>query len=648
MPRRLVACLALLALVGVAGNRGVEAHAALRLSTPLSGVALGDTPTAVRLTFSEPPDVTLSEIRVVDTAGVAYQLGQPLPTAGDPLSLFVNIKPLDRGVYTVTWRTVSSVDGHASAGTYAFGVRAEPTAGATSTTTPPVSLSEIVARWVLIVGLVMLLGGAAASVARFGGGSELAIAGIGCGIALTGVVLLAIAQTENAGASLARLLTTNIGRALLWRFAAIAVAAAALVTALRAGRQRAANRRTAMGVVLLATLAAMAAHVSGGHAAANPTWTLATVASQWAHFAAVGIWLGGLGPLLLGLQGAPAAAKTEAVRRFASVATIAVIVVAVTGVTRTFAELSGWSDLTSTGYGLAVLVKIALTIGIVALAAGNHWRNVARAAADLRPLRRAATGELTLAIGALAAAAVLGAFPPPAAALRDPSGLVATGADFGTTLRVRLTTPSDQPGPNRFVVQVVDYDSQEPIDARNVSLRFTPLDDPGIASTTLDLLPGPDDSFVGSGANLAFDGRWRLTALIERAGNSVEVPMEVETRSPQQFLAVARPPGQPRTYRIQVEGAGHIWISPDPERPGRSTVTITCFDLVQDLQSVQNIVVTAGAGSGPAREQVVRRVNPSTFVTDIDLQPGLNRIAVVARAPNGTRLRGVLDLEVPR
>ena len=35
-----------------------------------------------------------------------------------------------------------------------------------------------------------------------------------------------------------------------------------------------------------------------------------------------------------------------------------------------------------------------------------------------------------------------------------------------------------------------------------------------------------DDAFVGSGSRLAFAGRWRITALIERQGDSVEVSMD--------------------------------------------------------------------------------------------------------------------------
>ena len=61
-------------------------------------------------------------------------------------------------------------------------------------------------------------------------------------------------------------------------------------------------------------------------------------------------------------------------------------------------------------------------------------------------------------------------------------------------------------------------------------LRFTPLDDPGMPSSTLELVRRTDDAFVGSGSHLAFAGRWRITALIERQGDSVEVPMESEIR----------------------------------------------------------------------------------------------------------------------
>ena len=636
----------LAAVVAAASQVGVRAHAGLRISDPLEGATLGDTPAAIRLTFSERPDAALSEIRVVGSSGVAYHIGRPVSPPGDPLALSIKIRPLDTGVYTVSWQIVSAVDGHSTTGAYAFGVRADPSraAAAAAAVSPQLSLLGVFARWLLIGGLVALLGAGAAAVARFGGGREVTIGGAGCAAAVAGVLLLIVAQARNTTAPFASVLNASAGRSLLWRLAALAVAGAALTVAARRQPQR---RRLAMAVVLFAALTATAVHVAGGHAAAANQWVLATIASQLVHFVAVGVWLGGLGALLLGLRGAPSASKAGVVRRFSLIATIALVVVAATGVLRSAGELSGWADLTSTAYGQAVLAKIILTVGIAAFAAVNHWRSVAAAIADLRPLRRAGSGEVMLAACTLAVAAVLGSLPPPAAALRDPSGLVASGVDFGTTLRVRLTTPSNQPGPNRFVVNVADYDSGMPLRPRRVSLRFLPLDDARIAPTTLELKGGAGDAFVGSGSNLAFDGRWRITALVERDADSVEVPMEVETRIPPQFVSVEQPAGRPKNYVVQVENAGHVAMSPDSELAGPATVTIICYDVLRDQRPVDDIVVTLRVADGPARQLPVRRLSPSTFASDFAFEPGSNRITVVARGHDGARLRAALPLDIP-
>ncbi len=99
---------------------------------------------------------------------------------------------------------------------------------------------------------------------------------------------------------------------------------------------------------------------------------------------------------------------------------------------------------------------------------------------------------------------------------------------------------------------------------------------------------------------------------------------------------------------VQVEGAGHVWISPDPESAGRSRVTVTCFDVLREERAVQDIVVTLLSGEGPTRQLLMTRLSPSSFVADVDFRSGANRIVVIARAADGTRLRAVLDLDIPR
>jgi len=644
--RRGIAVLGLVTVLGGLGQGDVWAHAGLRYSDPVAGATLGDTPTVVKLSFWEKPEPSLSAVTVLDTGGAAYQIGRPERVAGEPLSLAVRVRPLDRGVYIVSWRILSAVDAHTTAGAFAFGVRVTPTGTAAAAASyPAASWLEMLARFTLIVGLVALLGAAAAAVAQFGGTGDLMLGACGWVLAIAGLILLAEAQRRNAAASFADLLRTSVGRALIGRAAAIGAAGGALLVA-RGARPR--IRRAAMQGAALAALLAMVAHVAAGHAAARRFMPAATVGIQWAHFAAVGVWLGGLAALLLGVRGAPSPTKAAAVRSFSRIAAAGLFVVAATGVARTLQEVSSWSGLLSSGYGRAVMGKTALLVAIAVFGAFNRWRSVPAAATSLRPLRWTASGELALAAGALATAAALGALPPPSSGeLAEPSVIDVSGADFGTTIRALLTTASDQPGPNRFVVHVVDYDLKTPVRARRVTLGFTPLDDPDVVSTSLPLAPGPGDSYVGSGANLAFDGRWRVTVLVERAGDSVEVPLEVETRSVGQFVSIERVPGQAPKYMVQVTGGEHVRISPDPERAGPSRLFVTCYDVFLEERDIEEIVVTAAAGDGPTRQRPVRRLDRGRFVADVELEAGRNRIAAIARAIDGTRLRAAVDLDVP-
>jgi copper transport protein len=642
--RRFAAALLILIGLLLVWRPDLGAHAGLRLSDPAAGATLGDTPTTIRLWLSEKPEPTLSEIRVVDAGGVAYTVGGPDVAADDPTSLTIRVRPLNTGIYIVNWRVVSAVDGHASAGSYAFGVRADPAASPLpATATTPTSRIEIFARWLFGIGMIILIGAVSAGLTN--PRPSAAFGAAGSVVALLGVALLAVAQRQQADASWPDLLRTPIGRALVWRAVAIAAAALGLVLS---GFTATFRRALALVPALAAAMAAVAVHVAVGHAAAGGTWLATSVLAQWAHFGAAGVWLGGLAALLITVRGAPTAEKAAAVRRFSTIAGAGLLIVVSTAIVRTVDELTSWRDLYSTPYGRAVAVKIALLAMIAGLGAFNRFRSVRAAGTDLRLLRRTAAGELGLAVVAVAAAAALGSTAPPASARAMPAGLEIEGVDFARTVRVRLTTASAQAGPNRFVVQATDYDSDRPLDPRRVSLTFTPLDDPGIAPTTLTLSPeGPgSDALTASGANLAFDGRWRVGVLIERSGDSVEVPLELETRRPNQFVSVRRTPGQPPTYTAEVRGLGHLRFSPVPEHVGRSTVYITCFGVIGEQYPVSDITVTAGAGSSPMTQVPVRRLDRARFAADVELHAGPNRLAAVARTENGNRLRAVIELRL--
>jgi copper transport protein len=632
---------------GLTFSTTVLGHAGLRISSPLDGVSLGDAPTAISLTFTETPEPSLSEIHVSDRTGVRYEVGRPVPAVDDPRLLAVDVRPLPTGVYTVAWRIVSSVDGHATTGAYAFGVRTVPEGLARPMQTARFAPLEISARWIFACGLVLLVGAASGYTAGFGGPRDLAIARVGLLVSAAGTGLLALAQLRSGGISLSALLTTSIGRALAWRAAAIAVGGVALSVAYSSARRS--ERRVQMGAMIAAgsaALAAMAIHVMSGHAAADAQPVL-EAAVQWMHFAACGIWIGGLVSLLIGLDHPWSSTARTSARRFSAVAAGAICLVLATGLLRTFHEMVSWSDFVTSGYGRVLVVKIAFFTIVAAFGAFNRWRSLPMVETKPALLRQFGRAELACATAALTAAAILGTLVPPVATRPTP-GIVASGVDFGTTVRAALSAVSDQPGPNRFAVRVADYDSRKPVRADRVGLRFRSVDDPDLPSSSLPLTLDAGGLYAGSGANLSLDGRWNVTVTIEREGNSVDVPLDIAVRGRAQPVEVWRSPSGIVRYTVEIRNAGVLRFEIDPRHVGRTRLEVSCLDFILDERRLSHMAVTLANANGPERELPLQPLGRSRFASDVDLAAGSNVLAAVARTLDGIRMRAVIQIDVPR
>ena len=123
------------------------------------------------------------------------------------------------------------------------------------------------------------------------------------------------------------------------------------------------------------------------------------------------------------------------VPRFSNVAIGAVLALIATGIGAAILQLPTLSSLWQTGYGQALLVKIALLCVALLLAAVNLLRTRPRLLAGQAPaaalLRRLVGGEVVVVAGAVFAAAVLTSLAPPAKAVADlgkPAASVGPGA----------------------------------------------------------------------------------------------------------------------------------------------------------------------------------------------------------------------------
>ena len=79
----------------------------------------------------------------------------------DPTRMTVSLHSLNDGVYTVTWKAVSAIDGHQTLGTFPFAVgNTNPSAlpASQQTTSSSLPISALIAKWLLLASLALLTG----------------------------------------------------------------------------------------------------------------------------------------------------------------------------------------------------------------------------------------------------------------------------------------------------------------------------------------------------------------------------------------------------------------------------------------------------------------------------------------------------------
>jgi putative copper export protein/methionine-rich copper-binding protein CopC len=99
----------------------LAAHLYLVSSDPADGAALSAVPRELRLRFSEPAELALTQLELLGPDG-PVRLGEPTIAADDPNVVIYRVEgALTAGPYTISWRTTSA-DGHPVRGRLAFSI----------------------------------------------------------------------------------------------------------------------------------------------------------------------------------------------------------------------------------------------------------------------------------------------------------------------------------------------------------------------------------------------------------------------------------------------------------------------------------------------------------------------------------------------
>jgi copper transport protein len=603
------------------------AHALLQSSRPAANATLQAAPEQVSLTFTEPPDPTLSTVQLLGSSGAEVSLGR-LRIDGPTITVPITGSMPD-GTYTVNWRVVSRTDGHVTAGSFAFGVGRAPAAQAGGAsvggTSPFPSALSVLAKWLLYAGLSIGLAApvVALAVLRRHGAPPwpVVIAGVATILGWAGLVA---SEASAIGVGVGTFLRSAAGRPYEWLGVASALV---LVLALAVAVVRRPAIWWALGA---ASAAAMLIRATGGHADAG-RFAVLEIAAQSAHLAAVGVWIGGLLWLLVLVPSFVPAERPTYVRRFSTVAGLALAIVALTGVVRGVDELGGVTHLGrlfSTDYGWTLVAKMAVSLALMAAGAWNRYVNVPRAAngGGGASLTRVAGAELLLAAGLFGLTGLLTGLPPAIApATRHaatPNAVVVTGSDFATTVRTRLEVSPGTIGSNRFDLRVTDYDTGRPVDATSVTLLFSPVSNATIAPSTMRLKRTAPGQWTGTGRAMSIDDRYRIAATIQTSSGSTQVSMELSPRVPTGRTVVSRAPGQPSLYTTTFGDGSSIQAYVDPGAPGADQLHATAFDPQGNELPLRSVSLIAIPPSGLSVALQPEPFSPGHYAANVQLTAG--------------------------
>jgi copper transport protein len=371
-----------------------SAHANLVRTIPEDRAVLARAPARVVVRFDD--DVRVAPGNAAVRNGDGSILGGKPSAHGKTLVLPLRAQ-LGKGDYSVRWSAVSN-DGHIVQGVLAFGVglgRAPPVP--TLRPTVEVGFGTVVSRWFFFAGLLVASGLALFDllVWRPLVGSGLRTGWIAIGLAAMFVSAHGLVHASHGGAATRFGLTIDVASAV----AATGAAAAAIAV----------SDRSAAPFALVLAVALLPVPTVAGHAL-DPGQSWLEVPIDLLHVLASAVWIGGLFALALVVprEGVSIELVGAAARRFSKLALTAVVVLALTGAVRALAELSAVSQLWTTGYGRAILVKT----GLFAVLLGLGSLSRSRVAGGVERLRNLVLAELVLVLGVVVAVALLTSLRP--------------------------------------------------------------------------------------------------------------------------------------------------------------------------------------------------------------------------------------------
>ncbi len=530
-----------------------SAHPFLLDSEPGQGQNAPAGTTQIITNYSEAVEIGFSELRVYDANGNQVDNKDTAYNGGET-SLIVTTPPLEDGVYTITSKVLSKIDGHLVQAAIVFGVgdvKIDSSLLEKQENSETTFIPESIARFPGLVGQTIVLGGVIVSITIWSSQQTRfrevfadineqfkikfsKIIGIGVIATFASNFIMLGVQTWRLETSPLDVIGTTFGTTWLIRM---------IITIIIIGLwfwMEKKNEITIKGQIplLIASLILIATTTMMGHGASTELeapWIL-----DYSHNLLSSIWIGGV--IFFAFVALPTVTKTEnsikekitlsLIPRFSGLFIIAIGILIITGPTLLWFLDDNVASLTDSTYGKLILIKIAIAAAMIGFG-GMYQIKFLKNMNDLeklnisRKISKPLKFEAGLGIALLAVVALLVNSSLPAGEIQSADAIQGTfgyeSVLFSENAKFDVKVLPAGIGSNTISVIVTSYDNKPLADISGLKVKVS-NPQKNISPIEAEVTENIQDSVTkySADATFGFAGNWQIELEAQRAENSNE------------------------------------------------------------------------------------------------------------------------------
>jgi copper transport protein len=558
--------------------------------------------------FSEPVELSFSTIKVLDNNGNQID-NKDTDYYQDEKSLIVTTDPLEDGVYTVTTKVLSKIDGHLVPSAFLFAVgdvTIDPKLLDNQNSAELIFFPEAGARFPGIVGQTIVLGVIIASLIIWGTQNKqlikeelqqieithhqkfMSITGIGLMLIFISNILIIAVQTVRLETSPIEAIQTNFGSIWLIR---MAITIILLGIWFGLDRKKNLTKKTQIPM-LIAMLALIATSSLIGHGAASGE-TPALIL-DYIHNLVAAIWIGGIFYFVFTLL--PTLSQLKEINRekmslvliprFSIAFIISIGIVVITGPTLMWFLESDVGLITESVYGQLIMLKIVIAAIMISLGGffqfkvqKNGEKNFRSQKINVhRKLKRSLKVDAVLGIMLLGVVALLTNGTLPAGEIQNADAQeIIYGfktVEFTENVKFDIQISPFSSGVNTILVKLSDFENNPIYDSNQIKVKIanpskniSPIEIPMQVIKEDNNIPV---EFQGE-LTFGFSGEWQLEIESQRTENANEskilnVLVKPRLENIQTQIVEYEFPENAKPLYPLYDGNNAIWIS-DPSAP---------------------------------------------------------------------------------